>query len=618
MNPLNIKNNLPRVWLPALFIVLLGLLAIFVNGLRQQFQNELIHAGANTLNLARVLESHTAAVFNKADTLLQHIADEITPPASGEGIQQEDVQRYLIKLKKTLPEVLLLRVVGPDGHALADSTRRLNRVYCGDHPHFQRLRDNPLLELDVSDPIQGRVFPVPQIVLSRRINDVNGEFAGVVSAFIPLSYFDQLFRTVDLGKDSNITLLNQNLVVIARQPHVQRSGPVSVQGSSLASQLAKNPVEGSFTGKSTVDGVERVVSYARVENLPFIVVVGQARSEVLAGWRAIAVKDGLAMAGLLIAISLLIFHLLRVYAQERQARTMLREIAATLGEGVYVLDQNGLVTFVNPEAERLLGWSAEELIGRNGHDLFHYQRPDGTHLAYADCPVHQAIRTGQTYRMLNDWIIRKDGTILPISMVSSPLMRGGRIVGSVAAFQDITPLLAAEEQIRQLAYHDSLTNLPNRRLLLDRLDQALSQARRHQRALALMFLDLDHFKEINDTLGHDVGDELLKQVAARLEDAIRGGDTVSRQGGDEFVVLLADIAQAQDAILVADKILRALRLPITVGDHNLRISASIGIASYPADGADDPKELMKKADIALYAAKKAGRDKYRFYGDGSR
>ncbi len=617
MKPLKIRNRLPAVWLPALIIILLGLLGIFVNGLRQQYQHELSHAVGDSLNLARVLEAHIDAVFHKTDALLQHMADETVPMAGKADAEPAALQRYLAKLKKTLPEVLQLRITGPDGYTLADSNPRSSQVYCGNRAHFQRLRNNPLLGLDISEPLQGRVFPTPQIVLSRRIDDANGEFAGIISAFVPLSYFDQLFRSVDLGKDSNITLLSQDLLVIARHPGISRPGPISVRGGLIAQQLAKHPVEGSFTGKSSLDGMERVFSYARVGDLPLIVVVGLAKSEVLAGWRTIAVEDGLAMAGLLAAISLLIYRLLHVYAQARQGRAVLREITATLGEGVYVLDRDGLVTFVNPEAERLLGWTAKELMGKNGHDIFHYRRPDGEPLAYADCPVHQTIRTGQTYRKLNDWIIRKDGGILPISMVSSPMKRDGQIIGSVAAFQDITPQLAAEAQIRQLAYHDTLTNLPNRRLLLDRLDHAFAQARRHQRTLALMFLDLDHFKEINDTLGHGVGDELLKEAASRLIVATRSGDTVSRQGGDEFVVLLAEVAHAADAAVVAQKMLATLRQPIVLAGHDLHITASIGIAIHPSDSPDAPHELMKKADIALYAAKNAGRDQYRFYaGDG--
>lgn len=176
-------------------------------------------------------------------------------------------------------------------------------------------------------------------------------------------------------------------------------------------------------------------------------------------------------------------------------------------------------------------------------------------------------------------------------------------------------LQRSEEQVRQLAYFDPLTDLPNRRLLLDRLHMAVSQARRHSYSMAIMFLDLDHFKQINDTLGHDIGDALLKQVAARLNECIRRGDTVSRSGGDEFILVMPEIAQPDDAAVVATKIIAALNEPVAIGAHRLNIGVSIGIAIYPIDGTDDVQALMKKADLAMYVAKESGRNNYRFYAE---
>jgi len=189
------------------------------------------------------------------------------------------------------------------------------------------------------------------------------------------------------------------------------------------------------------------------------------------------------------------------------------------------------------------------------------------------------------------------------------------IWGLLGISMDITKSKQMEEQIRDLAYFDALTNLPNRRMLLDRLDHALSQAVRFQRSLAIMFLDLDNFKKINDTLGHVVGDELLKEVAIRLNVCVRHGDTVARQGGDEFIIVLAEITHSDDAALVADKIIKAINVPVQVTGHTLNVSTSIGIAVYPVNGTDDVQELMKKADKAMYAAKSAGRNGYKFFAE---
>lgn len=179
----------------------------------------------------------------------------------------------------------------------------------------------------------------------------------------------------------------------------------------------------------------------------------------------------------------------------------------------------------------------------------------------------------------------------------------------------VEDLQRSERQVRQLAYYDTLTNLPNRRLLMDRLEHAVAQARRHQCSMAVMFMDLDRFKQINDTLGHEAGDELLRQVAARLAGCVRAGDTVARSGGDEFIIVLAEIAHVRDAGQVAQKLIEAVGEPVVVGEHRLMVTASVGIAIYPVDGGDDMHALMQKADLAMYAAKDAGRNAYRFYGD---
>jgi diguanylate cyclase (GGDEF)-like protein len=179
----------------------------------------------------------------------------------------------------------------------------------------------------------------------------------------------------------------------------------------------------------------------------------------------------------------------------------------------------------------------------------------------------------------------------------------------------VAELQRSEEQVRQLAYYDTLTELPNRRVLLDRLNQALSQARRHHCSMAILFLDLDRFKHINDTLGHDVGDELLRQVARRLTTCVRSADTVSRSGGDEFIIVLSEIMQPDDAARVAEKVIEVLTAPVVVGEHKLQVTTSIGIAVYPVDGMDDMQALMKKADRAMYAAKDGGRNTYRYYSE---
>ncbi len=298
-------------------------------------------------------------------------------------------------------------------------------------------------------------------------------------------------------------------------------------------------------------------------------------------------------------------RLLRV--SEARFRNTLEHAPA--GIGVAALD--GRFIEVNQSLCKLLGYTREELLHLTFFEITH---PDDRARTrdYAKKLLDGEIDSHQIEKLY----LRKGGQPVWVQVTVSLLRDdAGAPLNFIGQIEDITERKRSQEEIRQLAYYDVLTGLPNRRLLLDRLNQALAQAQRHRRSLAVMFLDLDRFKDVNDTLGHDAGDELLKVVAERLELCVRGGDTVSRQGGDEFVIILSEIAQQQDAALVAEKILEVLSQSVTLHRHKLRITTSIGIAIYAVDSADDAMKLLKKADIAMYQAKEAGRNGFRFYCD---
>ncbi|MBC8006755.1 MAG: EAL domain-containing protein [Prolixibacteraceae bacterium] len=297
-----------------------------------------------------------------------------------------------------------------------------------------------------------------------------------------------------------------------------------------------------------------------------------------------------------------------LFMEKERAQVTLNSI----GDAVLSTDIAGNVTYLNVVAEGMTGWSCEEAIGHPLADVF--QIVDGSTGKPARNPMDKAVKENQTVGLIaNCILIRRDGVESAIEDSAAPIHdRGGRVTGAVIVFRDVSAAQAIRQKMAHLAQHDFLTDLPNRMLLSDRVTTSISLARRHDKKRALLFLDMDRFKHINDSLGHQVGDKLLQSVAQRLVECVRGSDTVSRQGGDEFVVLLSEMQHAEDAARSADKMLRALAEPHIVAGKELHITASIGISVYPDDG-KDAETLIKCSDTAMYHAKDKGRNNYQFF-----
>ncbi len=284
----------------------------------------------------------------------------------------------------------------------------------------------------------------------------------------------------------------------------------------------------------------------------------------------------------------------------------------SIGDAVLSTDISGNVTYLNRVAETMTGWSWQEAVGQPVAEVF--QLIESATRKPARNPLEWAIRENKTMGLASTCVlIRRDGRELAIEDSTAPIHdRFGQVTGAVIVFRDVSVSRAMTIKMSHLAQHDLLTDLPNRVLLTDRLTQAIALARRNSEQLAVLFLDLDHFKNINDTLGHAIGDKLLQSVAQRLVACGRHSDTVSRHGGDEFVVLLPQIAHAEDAALWAQKVITALWVPCSIAGAELRVSASIGISTYPNDG-QDAESLLKSADTAMYHAKEKGRNNFQFF-----
>jgi diguanylate cyclase (GGDEF)-like protein/PAS domain S-box-containing protein len=297
-----------------------------------------------------------------------------------------------------------------------------------------------------------------------------------------------------------------------------------------------------------------------------------------------------------------------LFAERERAQVTLNAI----GDAVVSADFSGQVIFANNVAEQMSGWMQSDASGRAIDDVF--VLTDASTGNRIPCPTMRAIIENRIVAIETQTILsRRDGFAIAIEGSASPIHdKNGGVVGAVMVAHDVTAARDLSAKLERMALHDSLTDLPNRSLFTDRLDRALARASRAGNSVVLLFIDLDEFKPVNDTLGHALGDRLLQSVADRLRHCMREADTVSRFGGDEFLVLMPDVPSTQDAAICAAKVFHSLQPAHEIGGHELYVTASIGVSSYPRDAADG-NGLLKCADTAMYKAKSQGGNRFEIF-----
>lgn len=357
-------------------------------------------------------------------------------------------------------------------------------------------------------------------------------------------------------------------------------------------------------------------AYAAAPHIPLVVLTG-VEDESLAihalqeGAQDYLIKGHIETRGLLRALRYAVERKIleeALFVEQERAQVTLNSI----GDAVACTDSAGTISFLNRAAETLTGWSSHDATGLDMAQVLRIV--DATSRTTIPNPMERAVVQNETLHSQAQWILlRRDGSEIPIEDSVAPIHdRRGRATGAVIVFRDVSVARTLALQLTYSAEHDFLTGLPNRVLLNDRVRTAIAFAQRHQKKVAVLFLDLDGFKHINDSLGHAMGDKLLQSVAQRLVQCIRGADTVSRQGGDEFIVLLAEVEHVDDTAIMVQRLLQAIATAHSIDNHNLLVTTSIGVSVYPDDGLD-AETLIKNAATAMYQAKAHGRQCYQFF-----
>lgn len=592
------------------FGILVAVAIVSITGyeIRSQRQDAYDQARRELVGLNVALAEHTERVIATVDFVVSDVAAELAEPiASRKDAAGPDLHRLLRNHVSGLPTVASLVYADADGRILAHSADGAIAagLSAADRPYFAVLRAKPDQGLLISEPFVDRFSPKPQIAISRAVVDSGGRFLGVVAAGLEIEYFVSFYRDVVNFEGGSAALFRNDGRLMVRYPEVANSlGRPYNQADFFSRHLAESR-QGTYRTVGAVDQRQRLVSYRALDRYPLSMLVTLDEEVLIARWRTSAWRLGAtALLGILVVWGLVALIRRRMRAEERQAERLaqseeqFRVMVERASDALILHDMEGRIVMVNQLACQSLGYSCQELTGRHvgvfvpSIDFGPPQR------LWQEVTVDHPVTVEAEHR-------RKDGTTFPVEVrLGAFEMNGRRLILALA--RDISERKAYQARLEQQASHDMLTGLPNRLLFLDRLQTALAAARRNTRRLALLFIDLNDFKQINDTRGHAAGDAVLVAAGRRIAGVLREVDTVARFGGDEFVVLLPEVEGYGDGEHVARKIRDAFAQQIVVGGHGLDVTLSLGIALFPDDG-EDEDSLLHHADSAMYLAKEARR-----------
>ena len=589
----------------AVLVVMLAGVSIWQERVRQHER-----AVAGTQNLARLLEAHVADALTQADVVLAAAAAQALD-ATNRDVTDIDPP-LLHALAVAAPDLLNLRLADAAGRWRARAGAGPGGPAGGaaEREEFQRARADPAAGLIVTGPLRHDPAAPWVLVLSRRRTGADGRFAGLVSVDLPINRFDALFSAIDLGEQGAAAIRTDSLALVYRRPWPP-GGPDAVGSTAVSATLreaiAANPLAGEIEVTTALDDIRRISVYRKVGDYPLVLLVGKPEDEFPRGWNTMDTAILVLAMATLGAAALAAVGLHRAGQRALDsARQRLAAIVDSSQDAIVSETLGGEITSWNPGAEQMYGYSAAEMLGQSLQRLVPPDRRE--ELGDLLARVHRGERVAhfETERLC------RDGRRIPVSISISPVVDAdGRIVGVSRIARDITQQKAMAEELRQLAFHDALTRLPNRRLLLDRLLHAQQASRRLGSHGAVLFLDLDRFKQLNDRLGHEAGDQLLVAVARRLQAAVRATDTVARLGGDEFVLVCenlgADPAEAATRVAALEaKIVDAVAQPVQLAGQSVRCEISIGHRLFIGSH-DKLDRLIADADQAMYRHKQQRR-----------
>jgi diguanylate cyclase (GGDEF)-like protein len=477
-----------------------------------------------------------------------------------------------------------------------------------DRNYFRALKTG---DRSSSSPIQielvwGRISGAWATIIAHRLSGPKGEFIGVVTRTILAATFEKYLASVVLREGAAISVYRRDGILMARFPHVEHMIGASIRGAAIYPYITSPSRHATIHTVSPIDGKERLASANALRSFPIALVASLTVDAALADWReqtrflvVVAALSAVAIA------AMLSFFFRKLLQQHRLEKQRLGTAINNMSQGLLLYDSSERLVVCNQRYISMYGLSADVVKpGISFRDLLLYRNRIGSFKGDVEAYMSSVRRNVATGKITRNTFETGEGRLIQI--VNQPLKNGW-----LATHDDITERMRSEEQIRHLAHYDALTDLPNRALFHERLRQELAQAT-VERQLAVLYIDIDEFKSVNDSLGHMIGDELLKSVAQRLGACIESSDFVARLGGDEFAIVKTAVKDPADVADLATRALETIRAPYDCLGHQVTSDASIGVAIAPQHGTD-LDQILKNADMAMYAAKSAGRRTWRFF-----
>jgi diguanylate cyclase (GGDEF)-like protein/PAS domain S-box-containing protein len=594
-----------------LYLITVALIAgLALSAIRTDYDSAYREAATQTSTLVTALEEHVVRTVSDTERVLDYLDQRLELGGGIEAFTPSELDDLLRSRAAIAGHLESLFVIGANGKALASSLRLPRTpIDLRDREYFQQHRNEASTAIHVGQRIVSRLTGRALFTASRRISREDGKFDGVLAGAIETNYFQRFYDRLQLPANSSILIARTDASLLVRYPE-SANQPEHVDLSGLAlfrEQLPRSPA-GTYEAVSPLDNLDRIISYRSASGMPLVVALSIPRDVALQRWRVDAWRKAgfaTAMVLLLTWLALVMQRQLgrveRAEAEMKASQARFRDLAMLSNDGFWEQDAEHRFRWLGERLVSQMEWLPSVFLARKPWEL------PAANLTDADWSHHRsALANAQPFR---DFALKltHGGQPVWLSMSGNPLFDDrGRLTGYHGTVRDVTDEREQHAEMTRRALLDPLTRLPNRELLRDRLDRAIAAARRGQTLLALLFIDLDGFKPINDRHGHHVGDQVLRNIATALLRGVREVDTVARIGGDEFVVLLQDVSSGADAESIARKLLNLISEIQTVEGTQVRVTASIGIALFPEHG-DTADRMMRAADEAMYSVKGAGR-----------